>query len=627
MEQIEIKSNWLAYAIGARNNKITIEELNNTRILDFNLSKYLTGDKEIYSTKINDKISKKQIIEETNLFMSELATLIGKKELNVEHISINGLDFKESSIECIYDIDGLENLNLDENQNCKLDLVKFKNLNQMNVSLLDVETKQVKLADYTMKSLGFQKKPTQYELYTASRREHFNNATVDIEDIETISQYTMDMPTLSIKNVKDVKKAQELDVDNINVCLRTSQLQDLVELSQVVDYVNELVANPNKNIGFNQVIDNVTELSCEQLKTINSKISKNAKFDKVKVLKYCDCYEEYSIDKYIKINEKINELIGNIDINAPEIEKFIAVQNAIIANMAFDQLAEYDKKDKKYYDDHFLSSRNLEGGLLDKKCVCAGYSDILRNILKCVNIESQFMKGTSYLHGHAWNQVKIDDNWYNTDVTADRDNIILGKKPVFCLQSDLEFYKNNSHFVKDFDMDVLNVKQCDRSYNINKIMDILKDKSFESNPETIIDTVNGMRNIDKKEYDIIFSKEDGKKLDVNIGCLENNELKYRTTKMYIDKDSIGDFMRVYLNRYAGKGCKGKNYVSEQITHISTQDNVGLIIGHATRKRLFEEGIIDLRNNEEVKEELRMKDMPIDIETNVKRSKDDERAGK
>ncbi len=613
MEQIEIKSKWLAYALGARNNKITLEELHNTRILDFSLLEYLRGNKDIFLNQVNELVPDNERINETNTFISELSRIMQYEEFNVEHINLSGLNFKETNLDCIYNMKQLQGLNLEENSNCEIDLSKLENIKQMNLSLIDVETKEIDISDYTKKTMGLSYLPTQYDMYLASKQKHFSDVAVDVSDIETISKYTNNMPTISIKDVQDVKKIRKLGLDNVQVCLRTGEIQDLVELSQLVDHVNELV---EKNMGFNQVIDNVSELSVEQLNVINEKVSPKAFFDSIKVFKYIDNYEQYDINKYIKIKDKIEELIGDIDPNLPDVDKFVAVQNAIIYNIYFDQSAEYENENRQYFKEHELSSRNLEGGLLEQKCVCAGYADILRNMLECVNIESNFVKGTANKHGHAWNQVKIDYDWYNTDLTADRYNIIQGLTPYFCLKSDFEFYKDDMHTVSEFDKKGLCLKQCDKSYNVSVLNNIIGTQLHECSPELIIDTVNGMRKVDETEYNIAFAQTEQQDLQVGTVYEENGEKKSQLTKMYIDKENIGEFMRTYFNKYE-KSCNAKN--DKDLTYISAKEGVGLIIGSSIRKRLHAEGIIDLRNEQEKEEYCSTKGFPVDMVPNTSRN--------
>ena len=96
-------------------------------------------------------------------------------------------------------------------------------------------------------------------------------------------------------------------------------------------------------------------------------------------------------------------------------------------------------------DDNLLQKncRNLYNGLINGCCVCAGYAEILRNVLSCVGMESRVIWGFPIEggDGHAWNQVRIGGKWFNVDITNDRHQIIEKDDIdiVQFLKSDLDF--------------------------------------------------------------------------------------------------------------------------------------------------------------------------------------------
>lgn len=51
--------------------------------------------------------------------------------------------------------------------------------------------------------------------------------------------------------------------------------------------------------------------------------------------------------------------------------------------------------------------------------VCEGYAKAFQLLLNACNIENIYVVGNGNGSGHAWNQVKIDGNWYNVDLTWD----------------------------------------------------------------------------------------------------------------------------------------------------------------------------------------------------------------
>ena len=81
------------------------------------------------------------------------------------------------------------------------------------------------------------------------------------------------------------------------------------------------------------------------------------------------------------------------------------------------------------------SASNLIGGLLEGKCVCAGYAEILRNVLACRGIECICVHSKN----HVFNQVKIGGKWYYCDLTNSTDSLASGQDIKYCLLSKEEF--------------------------------------------------------------------------------------------------------------------------------------------------------------------------------------------
>ena len=612
MNEIEIKSKWLSFALGARNNRLSLEELYNTKVLDFNLQEYITGNNDVYNSDITKELPEEEIIKQTTLFMEELSLLKAYDEFDLEHISLCGLNFKDTSLDIVYDMPNLKAVILQENKNCRIQINKLKNIKSMNLIIdKECETKSIDISDYTKYSMGLPIVCTEFDLYMATKRINFSDNNIDIVDVDTISQYTYDMATISIKSIDDIKKIRKMNLDNVLIGIRTSEIRDMVELSQIVDYVKDFITRSDKNIDFNQVIDNVADMTVEQLNIIENKISDNKKFSKIKMLKYIDCYEEYSVDKYKKIRGRIDELISDIDLNLPDVEKFLAVENKIIYNICFDKLAETDEVNKEYFNQNYISSRNLEGGLLNGKCVCAGYADILRNMLKCVNIDATFVKGEWKGKGHAWNQVKLDYDWYNTDLTAGRYKTIQGQENEYCLKSDSFFYSNNGYSVNINDKANMYMKVCPKSYNMYKIKEYVSQHFTNCSPNMIISIIEEIQNIANEKYSITFIKTDNDQCQVMFTQKKDNELQIYPTQMCIDKDDIGKFVKTYFDRYEGQ-CKGVKCKDSPLTFVSCQEGIGLIMGTTMRNRLFEEGVIDLRTMEEREEYEQLKNVPVDM---------------
>ena len=71
------------------------------------------------------------------------------------------------------------------------------------------------------------------------------------------------------------------------------------------------------------------------------------------------------------------------------------------------------------------NNQNSYGALIEGEAVCNGYARAYQHLLEEVGIEVWYVNGDSYMPGsttlisHAWNIVKLNGEWYYTDVTWD----------------------------------------------------------------------------------------------------------------------------------------------------------------------------------------------------------------
>lgn len=97
---------------------------------------------------------------------------------------------------------------------------------------------------------------------------------------------------------------------------------------------------------------------------------------------------------------------------------------------------------------------NIYGALVLKKCVCEGYAKAYQYLLNEIGIENEIVIGIGTnsedeTENHAWNYVKLNNNWYAVDVTWD-DPVIRGggklskkSRYQYFLKGSGTFYKNH----------------------------------------------------------------------------------------------------------------------------------------------------------------------------------------
>ncbi len=102
-----------------------------------------------------------------------------------------------------------------------------------------------------------------------------------------------------------------------------------------------------------------------------------------------------------EIDKATDEILLYIEPDMTDFEKIMTVHDYMVDNYV------YDITDS---DQTFLI-------LLDKKGVCAAYSEAFQHMMNVLGIESTLVRSDSM--GHIWNMVKLDGEWYHIDVTWD----------------------------------------------------------------------------------------------------------------------------------------------------------------------------------------------------------------
>ena len=198
---------------------------------------------------------------------------------------------------------------------------------------------------------------------------------------------------------------------------------------------------------------------------------------------------ERALHKVRIVGDKLKRYIKKNKIKG-DIEKVFVVYNYIFKNISYDY--EYLNIDKKLKKVSFNNLSTLEKrkifrtqtleGIFTKKTVCTGFSYIFKMLLEYIGIESNicigyFKIGREKEIPHAWNQVKIDGNWYNIDISYGIEHyneyirIEEGKIPKYFLLSDDEYYKK--YIVSKIGMKNKNTKMkvynCDNTYDRSKL--------------------------------------------------------------------------------------------------------------------------------------------------------------
>ena len=201
----------------------------------------------------------------------------------------------------------------------------------------------------------------------------------------------------------------------------------------------EAVKNGYKEDEYNtRIFDNLQEKPIQQIKDISEEFDEEnvgAVLISPQENKEIMVHTLYDKKTYEKIKEKVNEILEDVEEVNPnkdnEFDVFIKIYTKLGRMISYD----YQAAGKPGYE-----ARNMIGGLIKGKCVCAGYAEILRNVLSCRGIECICVSSNT----HVFNQVKIGGKWYYCDLTNSTDSLNLGQDVEYCLLSKEEFEDHSS---------------------------------------------------------------------------------------------------------------------------------------------------------------------------------------
>ncbi len=115
-------------------------------------------------------------------------------------------------------------------------------------------------------------------------------------------------------------------------------------------------------------------------------------------------------------NNKITEFLSNVSAATPDFEKEKLIHDFVVKSVSYDyDNMNSDPSSKTDYPRIW----DAYGALCDGKAVCEGYARLFQILCYHTGINANFVRGESQNQPHAWNVVKLDNEWYHVDVTWD----------------------------------------------------------------------------------------------------------------------------------------------------------------------------------------------------------------
>ena len=130
-------------------------------------------------------------------------------------------------------------------------------------------------------------------------------------------------------------------------------------------------------------------------------------------------YEYRRMDATIQVKQ---DYLTNL-----EQEKVVdSIVESLIATVQPEEMTDFEKvkfvndyivKNTVYSEDSVASSHSAYAVAYEGKGVCQGYALFAQKLMQALGLESMYVVGEVYTGGHAWNLVKVDDEWYHLDTT------------------------------------------------------------------------------------------------------------------------------------------------------------------------------------------------------------------
>ena len=249
---------------------------------------------------------------------------------------------------------------------------------------------------------------------------------------------------------------------------------------------------------------------------------------------------EYSVESLEELEYKVEKINEVIDIYLKDAKNVDKVDSEIILH---DRLAQ----DVKYYEyekieDIPSSCHTIEGAFLNKEAVCEGLSKALEVLLSNVEIKNIVELGKLEETPHAWNMVKLDDKWYNLDITSNKsiklendENIVIH---VYFNVSDEEII--STHELTD--KDILPVSnELDEKYNY-----YIHTKKYIKTGDNFKKELSNIISMNQNEYILEFYTEDMKNASKNIyeTLLLTNKDEYLKNNQFIYYNILNTYIIV-----------------------------------------------------------------------------------
>ncbi|MFZ5351617.1 MAG: leucine-rich repeat domain-containing protein [Bacillota bacterium] len=400
----------------------------------------VTFEDEIVDKKIRSIINK----PEGKIYKSDLAIITYISFFKEDVKSLEGLQYcknlrylqadycKIKDIEILRELKSIEDVRFTGNlikdisplrslKNIKYLLMNENCIEDINPLRLLTKLERLYLDDNAVKDISALKALTSLEFLNLN-----NNKIQDISALSGLTNikylYLRGNDITDISSLENIRGLRSLSLDDNNIeCLDAiSSAEDLESLYidnnniKDIDSLKNLTKLTSLSISDNKIEDisilsNMPEISL--LSMDGNRIQDLSVLDQLKKLDFFYCYHTYSLAEAKEILKEAKKIIAKaVKPGMSDYEKELAIHNVLLESVRYDY-------QNLINDTLPFESYHPYGLLVNKTGVCNAYAHSFKILLNLVGIECIVVVGDTSAGLHAWNIVKLDDEYYYVDPT------------------------------------------------------------------------------------------------------------------------------------------------------------------------------------------------------------------
>ena len=234
-------------------------------------------------------------------------------------------------------------------------------------------------------------------------------------DLDSITELKLD----GIKDLSGIEELKNLRSVEVNDIGDLSQLERCPSLSRVKADLPEQQVNVDSMLRISQK-PNIE--SCYFYgRGVHPITSEQAlQFGESSKISY-DSLSQLSPEQFSKVQARFEEIHSLIKPEMSEVEKVETIYRHLLQ-----QDFQYDYSNHQTGSNGYLINNTMYGPLVENKGVCSGIASALEHALRNEGLDAVSCGGWANTQptagdSHQWNQVKVDGQWYNLDLTNDFD--------------------------------------------------------------------------------------------------------------------------------------------------------------------------------------------------------------